>query len=296
VRGSPTDHVARDDRVGATLTAPRTRALTAWTWGLTGSASQLSIASPGLCVRELASSDDLLDTPGESLAGAGDAPGRISITWYPTISPKSATGSNRKPQTAHRSPIRSDRIGFPDCVGGSCTRPSDGRHGKTRGLELPRVHNEIGTRPPSRWRNAGRSTATGPAVKTSNPRPLASQRTSRRGGTQAWADHSGCRTSSCSTLLLSRAPERTQHVHRDDRTVHRPQGGRVPLSSACRSRHHDRDLLRRRRHRRAGGSRGRRSRIAPHMASLRPRPSRGICDPDRERGGGAFIVIERSPR
>jgi len=70
VRGSPTDHVARDDRVGATLTAPRTRALTAWTWGLTGSASQLSIASPGLCVRELASSDDLLDKPGESLARA----------------------------------------------------------------------------------------------------------------------------------------------------------------------------------------------------------------------------------
>jgi len=38
---------------------------------------------------------------------------RVPITRYPTISPRSPTGSNSEPQTGHRSPIRSASLSVP---------------------------------------------------------------------------------------------------------------------------------------------------------------------------------------
>ena len=81
--------------------------------------------------------------------------------------------------------------------------PLLGPRGKAEG-ENPRAVNRIGTWPPGRWGNA-REVRHRPAVKTSNPR-LSPRGAGRAvGGIRAWAENSGRRASSCSTLLLSRA-------------------------------------------------------------------------------------------
>jgi hypothetical protein len=90
VRDSPTDHVARDDRVGATSTAPATQALTAWTRALTGSASQLSIASAGLRVRELASRMISSTSPANHSPGR-DARGRRARAYLDYLVPDDFT-------------------------------------------------------------------------------------------------------------------------------------------------------------------------------------------------------------
>jgi hypothetical protein len=59
------------------------------------------------------------------------------------------------------------------------SRPSVGSARKERGLE-PRAVNQIGTRPPGRWRDARRSTAPAPQSKPVTPSPRASWRRSRR--------------------------------------------------------------------------------------------------------------------
>ena len=79
------------------------------------------------------------------------------------------------------------------------SRPSRAR--AKREHEDPRAFRHIGTRPPGRWGNARRSTATGPAVKTSNPRLSPRGARSAVGGIRARAQNPGRRASSCSTLL-----------------------------------------------------------------------------------------------
>jgi len=99
VRGSPTGVIVERRR------QTKVRSSGWWTCGPKESASQLSISSR---IRACSPAPD---------APRCDVLPRVSITRYPTISPKSPTGSNSEPQTDPRS----DRRRFPCRVSASCT-------------------------------------------------------------------------------------------------------------------------------------------------------------------------------
>ena len=108
-RGGSTVVGARRRRVMASSPVPRARELTAWTCGPDRvSAAAFDSSRTRAC---LSSRRALISPTRPAIIGPArhaplrDLPPRDSTTPYPTMSPKSPTGSNSEPQPGHKSPI-----------------------------------------------------------------------------------------------------------------------------------------------------------------------------------------------
>ena len=107
-----------------------------------------------------------------------------------------------------RSRLTSPRLALPSSVPSASwffglPVPLLGPRGRKR-ARTPERSIRLGTRPPGRWGNADRGNCTGPAVKTSNPRLTPRGAGRAVGGIRTWAENSGRRASSESTVLLLR--------------------------------------------------------------------------------------------
>ena len=159
----------------ASSPVPVARAFTAWTCGLRERASRRPISArtraPPRSRRAMISPTRAAITWPARDAPPCHAPPRDATTRYPTISPKSPTGSNSEPQPGHRSPIGSASLSV------LCRRVLHSTHFKW-GIGMPPIRTTArsGDRSDAPWCGRDQLAGRSDGVGRRSPRRLAATR------------------------------------------------------------------------------------------------------------------------